>query len=81
MKPDDPRVILMRMGLNDANKIHVSQIMRVSQMITNIQLLEDDQSVVAGHLIVMDFKKITMAHMSQMTPSLIKKMTMCGQVK
>lgn len=81
MKPDDPRVIIMRAGLNDPNKISVPEVVRVSQMITYIQLLKDDQSVVAGQLVVMDFSKITMSHLTQMTPSIIKKITMCGQVK
>ncbi|XP_077293674.1 retinol-binding protein pinta-like [Arctopsyche grandis] len=79
VKPDDPRVILVRPGLNDPNKINIMDIMAVNQMISYIQLLEDDQSVIAGQLVLLDFSKTKMGHLTQMTPSVVKKMVICGQ--
>lgn len=42
--------------------------------------MDDDNAIVAGIVNVMDLEGVTMAHFLQMTPSLMKKMVVSGQV-
>lgn len=78
--PDDPRVMLMRPGIYDPNKISVMDIMRVNYMILCSTILDDDQSIIAGLRWVGDLNHATLGHFTQMTPSVMKKMVVLGQV-
>jgi hypothetical protein len=42
---------------------------------------EDDQMVVCGQVNVIDLAGVTLSHATQLTPSLIKKVMTCTQVR
>lgn len=50
---------------------------KTNMMIQDILFLEDDQFVIAGQSMIQDMKGITMNHMAQMTPSMVKKAMTC----
>lgn len=79
-KPDDPRVMLMRPGIYDPDKINVADVMRVNYMFFCATIMDDDQSVIAGMRWVGDMSNMSMGHFTQMTPSLMKKMVILSQV-
>lgn len=76
---DGPRIILIRPGCYDANKYTIQEVMKVSAMINDIIMLEDDNSVVAGQVGILDLSNVTMAHFTQFNPVFIKKMAMMTQ--
>ncbi|XP_068620796.1 uncharacterized protein [Battus philenor] len=78
-KPADPRVMLMRPGVVDPNKYSITEMMSINLVIQNLLLMEDDNFVVAGGVSIMDFQGASMAHFTQMTPMLMKKMTTAFQ--
>lgn len=43
--------------------------------------LEDDQLMVNGGISIMDLKGTSMAHFTQFTPTIMKKMVVAGQVR
>lgn len=80
LKPDDPRVILVRPGRYNPDKLTIMDTMIINHMSICVQIMEDDQSVIAGQRFIIDLNGVTMGHFTQMTPSVIKKMVMSGQV-
>lgn len=42
-------------------------------MLMDIVINEDDQAIIAGVIFIQDMKGLTMAHLAQMTPAIIKK--------
>uniref|UniRef100_A0A1L8DZG8 Putative phosphatidylinositol transfer protein sec14 n=1 Tax=Nyssomyia neivai TaxID=330878 RepID=A0A1L8DZG8_9DIPT len=79
VEPDSPRVIIMRPGVYDANKYDITDIMRIRIMANDIQMLEDDNIIVAGQMGILDLSNVTMAHFLQFSPTLTKKMTVMNQ--
>jgi hypothetical protein len=81
--PDDlgRRVILMRNGLHRPEEAKVIDMARTNLMMLDVLLEEDDRVSVCGTVNVMDHSNVTLAHMSQFSPSLVKKMTTIFQVK
>lgn len=77
--PGSPRLMLMRPGAYDANEFGINEVMKVSTMVNDILLIEDDNSIVAGQIGVIDLKNMTVAHFVQMQPALMKKMSMMFQ--
>ena len=77
--PDAPRIFLIRPGAYDANKYTIQQVMKVSYLIMDILMLEDDNLAIAGQNGILDLANVTMGHFLQMTPSFVKKMAMLGQ--
>lgn len=77
--PGSPRLMLMRVGAYDGNEFTIHEVMKVNMMVNDILLLEDDHSIVAGQIGIVDLKNATMAHFIQMQPSLMKKMSMMFQ--
>lgn len=80
VNPDDPRVIIIRPGSIDPNKIPIINCLRLNFMFVNMQILTDDQTVVSGQIYIIDLDNVGMNHFTQMTPSLIRKMVMSRQV-
>ncbi|XP_063529629.1 uncharacterized protein LOC134740905 [Cydia strobilella] len=78
--PTAPRVVIMRAGHYDPNKISIVDIMSTVSVIVKILYMEDDSYMVSGAVSVMDLEGSTMAHFGQMTPSLMKKVTVTNQV-
>lgn len=77
--PGSPRLMLMRPGVYNANEFTMQEVMKVSMMVNDIMMIEDDNTIVAGQIGVCDLQGVTMAHFLQMQPSLMKKMTMLMQ--
>lgn len=67
--------MFIRNGAYPANKFSFYEIMRISNLVNDIMLLEDDYAMVNGLIFVMDMSELTAAHFFQMTPSLMKKWT------
>lgn len=70
-----PRIILVRNGCYDADKYDFMDIMRVSMVFNEISMWEDDYAIVNGFIHIADLKDCTKKHFFQITPSLMKKMT------
>jgi len=77
--PDGPRIMLIRSGCYDADKVDIWRMFKATSLIQDIMLLEDDNMVVAGTVNIMDVKGATMSHFTKWTPSMMKKMTMVWQ--
>lgn len=77
--PSSPRIMLMTPGGYDATKYTMQDVMKVSTMINDILMNEDDSTIIAGQIGVIDLKGVTLQHFIQMQPALMKKMTMLFQ--
>jgi hypothetical protein len=74
-----PRIIIVRPGAYDASVYDIKEILQVFMLINDLMLVEDDNLTVAGSLSVLDLKDVTLNHLTQMTPSVVKRMTMMMQ--
>lgn len=72
MGPDGPRIVLVRMGAYDPSKYSIVDIMKVCYMITDLLLLNDDTSIIAGHMVLVDLRGLTLSALSQFSPTFIK---------
>jgi len=79
--PDDQGrcLILMRNGVYPP-ETKIADVIKVNMMTSDILLEENDRMVICGSVNVMDHAKNTLAHMVQMTPATVKKMTTLFQV-
>lgn len=77
--PGAPRLMLIRPGAYDAHKFTIQEVMKVSTMVNDILMIEDDNMTVAGQFGVIDLANVTLAHFMQMQPAFVKKMTMMMQ--
>lgn len=75
LESDGPRFMLVRMGAYDASKYSIVDVMKVCYMITDLLLVDDDSSIIAGHMVLVDLRGLTFACLSQFNPTFIKKMT------
>ncbi|KDR16730.1 Alpha-tocopherol transfer protein-like, partial [Zootermopsis nevadensis] len=73
--PDDAgrRIILMRTGITDPDKVKIADVFKAQMMVADILLEEDDRISICGTMNVMDHSKATLTHMAQFSPSLTKK--------
>lgn len=77
--PGSPRLMLIRPGAYDAHKFTIQDVMKVSTIVNDILMVEDDNFIIAGQIGVIDLANVTLAHFMQMQPSFVKKMTMFMQ--
>ncbi|XP_058463375.1 alpha-tocopherol transfer protein-like [Malaya genurostris] len=70
-----PRIMLARMGCYDPSKYSIVEIMKVCYMITDLLLVNDDVSVIAGHMVLVDLRGMSLSTLAQFSPTLIKKLT------
>lgn len=77
--PDGPRIILIRPGAYDAKIYTMIEVMKISNMLQDIMMIEDDNYVIAGQTGIIDLAGVTMAHFMQFNPTFIKKVTMMSQ--
>ncbi|XP_013105396.1 alpha-tocopherol transfer protein-like [Stomoxys calcitrans] len=70
-----PRIALMRSGVYPADKYTVEETLQVAHAMQEIQFYYDDYAIINGIIFIGDFQKATMSHFVQMTPSIMKKMT------
>jgi hypothetical protein len=61
-------------------ELKIADVIKVNMMTADILLEENDRLVICGSANVMDHGKNTLAHMVQMTPTVVKKMTTLFQV-
>ncbi len=74
-----PRIMLIRPGAFDANKHTIPEVMRVNTMVNDILMIEDDNMVVSGQIGIIDLQNVTFAHLVQIQPAFMKKLTMLWQ--
>ncbi|XP_055703505.1 retinol-binding protein pinta-like [Phlebotomus papatasi] len=69
------RILLVKQGAYDPSKISVVDVLKVSYMITDVMIWDDDNCAVAGQTILVDLQGLSFGHLTQVTPTLLKKMT------
>ncbi|KAJ4443283.1 hypothetical protein ANN_04951 [Periplaneta americana] len=74
------RITLIRSGIYDASKVKVENVFKVSFMVTDVLMEEDDAIVVNGNIAIIDLAGVTLGHAAQMTPSVVKKLMTTSQV-
>lgn len=79
LTPDGPRIIVMRVGAYDPSKYNVYDIFRAQSLVNAIAMYEDDHMVVAGQTGFIDMANASMSHFLQMTPSVMKKLSLMSQ--
>jgi len=72
-------LILMRNGVYPP-ETNIADVFKVNMMILDVLFEENDQLVICGSANVMDHAKNTLAHMVQMSPAIVKKITTVFQV-
>jgi len=77
--PGAPRMLLFRGGCTDPHLYPMNEVMKVSCMLNDILMIEDDNSSVAGQIGVMDLAGMTLQHFIQMQPAFMKKITVMVQ--
>ncbi|XP_055530861.1 alpha-tocopherol transfer protein-like [Wyeomyia smithii] len=76
---DGPRILLFRPGVTDPSKFTIQEVFRCNSMIMDIMLKEDDNLGIAGQLAIGDLAGMTMGHLGQFSPTLMKKVSLLNQ--
>lgn len=76
---DSPRIILIRPGAYDASVYTLPEVMKISNMIHDILMREDDNYMIAGQIGVLDCANVTLAHFKQFNPAFVKNLTVMSQ--
>jgi hypothetical protein len=74
-----PRIVLIRPGIFDPAKYSIQDAMKVTTMMLDILLNEDDNFIIAGQLGILDLTGVTLQHFMQYNPVFIKKMMVITQ--
>uniref|UniRef100_U5EUS0 Putative transporter n=1 Tax=Corethrella appendiculata TaxID=1370023 RepID=U5EUS0_9DIPT len=75
LENDLSKIIFVRMGRHLPEKYQLTDVMKVCYMITDILLVECDNTIISGHHVVVDAQDIKFSILSQVSSSLVKKMT------
>lgn len=70
---------MIRPGAYDASEFSLPEVFKISNMIQDILMREDDNYMVAGQIGILDCSGVTMAHFKQFNPTFIKKITLLSQ--
>lgn len=70
-----PRIQYIRTGLHPTDRFSFADVMCLANGTQEMVMREDDYCVVNGYVQILDMANYTMAHMLQMTPAVIKKMS------
>jgi len=73
------RVILIRPRAYNPDLFTIEDVIKVSTMINDVLLREDDNIIVAGQIGILDLANVSVRHFSQFRPAFIKKMTMMSE--
>ncbi|KAK4879671.1 hypothetical protein RN001_007817 [Aquatica leii] len=76
-KETEPQVIFIRLSPEDPFKVKFADVMKVSLMILDIFLKEDDNFIISGQLGLVDFKNSTINHLLHLDLSVCKKAATC----
>lgn len=68
-----PLISIIRTAAYDINKYSFSDIIKVGTMISDIQLMEEDNCSVSGMIEIMDMTNVTANHLFHLNPSVVKK--------
>ncbi|KAK5645324.1 hypothetical protein RI129_006624 [Pyrocoelia pectoralis] len=75
-----PRVLLLHdCGGGDSEAVSVANMVKVALMIMDILVNEDDNFVIAGHIVLHNFKGVTLNHAAQLTPIMVNNILVCFQ--
>lgn len=69
---NNSRIMLIRQGAYDPNEISVMDVMKVSYMISDRMMIDDDYTTIAGQTILVDLKGLSFGHIKQQSPTLLK---------
>ncbi|XP_053962517.1 retinaldehyde-binding protein 1-like [Anastrepha ludens] len=70
-----PRIILIHLGGLPADKYTFEQFSRAVSHLQEIIIRDDDYAIISGMISIIDVEDCTPAHVMQMTPSIMKKMS------
>jgi len=70
-----PRIILTRLGGYDYNKYDFLSVMKVTYMMADWCMINSDVTIITGHVNVVDLRGCGLGLLSQITPSVIKKLS------
>ncbi|XP_067627406.1 retinol-binding protein pinta-like [Eurosta solidaginis] len=70
-----PRIILIRQGALSADKYTMEQFGRTASYIQEITIRDDDNTLISGMISIIDLEGCTAAHVVQMMPSVMKKLS------
>ncbi|XP_067014812.2 retinol-binding protein pinta isoform X2 [Anabrus simplex] len=73
------RVLLQRMGRYDPSRLNAMHMFKLTLLLADIMMIEDDISMINGSVFLMDMDGVTLSHAMQLQPTLIKKTMMCFQ--
>lgn len=66
-------MFLIRAGAYDPSKVQLVDLFKLETMIVDILMLESDNFMICGGVVISDMKDGTMAHYVTFTPTLLKK--------
>lgn len=66
-----PRIVLVR--LSSAEMFSLEEVLAVNHLLQDIAMLEDDNAVINGLVMIADHKEISLSHILQATPTYLKK--------
>lgn len=70
-----PRIILTRLGGNDFGKYDFLSIMKVTYLMADYVMINSDVTIISGHINVVDLRGCGVSLMTQITPSVIRKLS------
>jgi len=79
LNDNGPRICFIRNGHYPPDKFDFQDIMRVSNAVNELLIMEDDIALINGLIYIMDFGEVSAQHFVQFTPSVIKKMTVFSE--
>lgn len=71
----DPRIILTRLGGNNYSKYDFMSVMKVTYLMADWCLINSDVTIISGHINVVDLKDCGASLITQITPTMIKKLS------
>jgi len=77
LTPDCDRVLVIAFPPTDGMDFNTLYAIRLFQLLTEIRISED---YFHSDIYVIDFGKITLRHVTKLTPSLVKKFELCALV-
>lgn len=74
-KPNSPVLTLIRPGAYDPNQFSLSEVFKISTMVQDIMMRENDNYCIVGEICIIDLANVTLSHFKQFDPIFIKKIT------
>lgn len=71
----EPRIILTRLGGYDYSKYDFVSVMKVTYLMSDLCMINSDVTIISGNINIVDLRGCGLTLMTQITPSLIKKLS------